>query len=177
MNIHELIVLNGAFRQLNESDSELWWYSEQNKAHYLLDDMSFNIEHETHNCRVMAIILDNEIASYIMDFDENMYLVSESDKFTVNRVIDDQMTRIFKHLLDKGIIREEYKGCYYPNNHDYKLLVYDADCWGYEEINHIIDDGGVYYGIYNDGGINTKIPLSIVNMKVRQTVDIDLTVI
>jgi hypothetical protein len=91
---------------------------------------------------------------------------------------DDKMTRIIKHLLDKGIIREEYKGCYYPNNRDYKLLVYDADCCGHDEINHIIDDGGVYYGMYIDGGKKMgAIPLSVVNMKVRRTVDIDLTVI
>ena len=96
--------------------------------------------------------------------------------------INDKMTRIIKHLLDKGIIREEHKGCYYPNNRDYKLLVYDADCCGHDEINHIIDDGGVYYGMYIDRLVNgcEKMgakPLSVVNMKVRQTVDIDLTVI
>lgn len=90
---------------------------------------------------------------------------------------DDKMTRIIKHLLDKGIIREEYKGCYYPNNRDYKLMVNDTR-GGHGGINHIIDDGGVYYGMCIDCDNKMgAIPLSVVNMKVKQTVDIDLTVI
>ena len=170
-----LLYKTTAFRELNESDSELWWYSKDNITHYLLDDMSFRIECELHECRVMAIILDNDTKIYIMDFDENMYLVDDSNQFIVSRVIDDQTTRIIQYLIDNGMI--ERKGIYLNNKQGYNVSVYDADGWGYMELSYILDDDGIYYGYFNEGGINIKIPLSVVNMKVTKTVEIDLKAI
>lgn len=170
-----LLYKTTAFRELNESDSELWWYSKDNITHYLLDDMSFSIECELHKCRVMAIILDNDTKIYIMDFDENMYLVDDSNSFIVRRVIDDQTTRIIQYLIDNGMI--ERKEIYLNNKLDYTVYVYDADGWGYKELSYILDDDGIYYGYFDDGGVNVKIPLSVVNMKVTKTVEIDLKAI
>lgn len=173
--LDNLLYKTTAFRELNESDSDLWWYSKDNITHYLLDDMSFNIECEQHNCRVMAIILDTDTKIYIMDFDENMYLVDDSNQFVVNRVIDEQTTRIIQYLIDNGIVKRNEK--YLTNERDYTVYVYDADGWGYMELSYILDDNGIYYGYFNEGGINIKIPLSVVNMKVTKTVEIDLKAI
>ena len=173
--LDNLLYKTTAFRKLNESDSELWWYSKDNITHYLLDDMSFRIECELHECRVMAIILDNDTKIYIMDFDENMYLVDDSNQFIVSRVIDDQTTRIIQYLIDNGMI--ERKEIYLNNKLDYTVYVYDADGCGYKELSYILDDDGIYYGYFDDGGVNVKIPLSVVNMKVTKTVEIDLKAI
>lgn len=170
-----LLYKTTAFRELNECDSELWWYSKDNITHYLLDDMSFNIECEFHNCRVMAIIKDNDTNIYIMDFDEYLYLVDDTYQFVVNRVIDDQTTRIIQYLTDNGMI--ERKEIYLNNKQGYNVYVYDADGWGYMELSYILDDNGIYYGYFDDGGVNVKIPLSVVNMKVTKTVEIDLKAI
>ena len=63
------------------------------------------------------------------------------------------------------------------NKLDYTVYVYDADGWGYKELSYILDDDGIYYGYFDDGGVNVKIPLSVVNMKVTKTVEIDLKAI
>lgn len=174
--LDNLLYKTTAFRELNECDSELWWYSKDNITHYLLDDMSFMIECELHKCRVMAIILDTDTKIYIMDFDENMYLVDDSNQFIVSRDIDDQMTRIIQYMCDNGIVKRNEK--YLTNERDYRLYVYDADGWGYKELSYILDGDGIYYGIFNDGRIkNIKIPLSVVNIKATKTSEIDLKAI
>lgn len=56
----------------------------------------------------------------------------------------------------------------------------DSELWWYSKDNithYLLDDNGIYYGYFNEGGINIKIPLSVVNMKVTKTIEIDLKAI